>query len=142
MSKYYHITTPDAWKYIQKNGLKCDDEGNIFLLNTMFPAVVEFVAFGQLFGSQKDYVLIEVDGRGIDGPLDIDNVAEISAYLGHQWIVKQDSISIKHLKFMHKRTLTEESAKISYEQVMNKFKSVQEKYKRKRKRKNKQDGKN
>ena len=102
----------------------------------MFPAVVEVVAFLQLFMSYADYVLIEVDSKGIDGPLEIDNVAEFSAYLGHQWIVNQESISMKHLKFMYKRRLTEDGIKYAREQVMNKLhkptREIQKKTKKKK----------
>jgi len=121
LPKYYHITTPDSWEEIQKNGLTCDNEGNIFLLNTMYPAVVDYVAYNQLFGGFVDFVLIEVDDKGIHKLLARDNVAEAPAYLGHQWILKQECISKRHLKFIDERTLTEKGVKISRDEIFNKL---------------------
>ena len=121
MSNYFHITVPDAWEEIQSNGLICDDEGYIFLLNTDFPAVVNYVAFNQILFKYGDYILLEVDYKGINKPLIRDKVAEAPAYLGHQWILKQERISKRHLKFIYKKTLTKKVINVSRDLLYNKL---------------------
>lgn len=105
---YYHITTPNKALNILKNGLKCNEEGEIFLfenktlrvkeeyrsdyerlgLKTEI-VVVEHIARNQVF--LKDIVMLEIDSKGLYGELIQDKVGEATSEF--QWIVKQPLIA-------------------------------------------------
>lgn len=45
---FYHITTPEKWEEIQKEGLKADENGEIFALTTNKPEIVDYVAINRM----------------------------------------------------------------------------------------------
>ena len=108
---YYHITSPEKWETIRSEGLKCGDDGYIYFLNTGFPAVTNYIAFNQIFLDYVDFVLIEIAREGIISPMEIDQVAEITSYLNHQFRVAQDLVNRNYLRFSHRVKLTEQSVR-------------------------------
>lgn len=99
---YYHITEnkPETIASILKEGLKADTEGCIFLFenislihNDVKNTIADLIAENQIF--LPEYVMFEIDPKGITGELLNDNVAEFSSKW--QWIVKQPKIEAKYL---------------------------------------------
>jgi hypothetical protein len=104
----YHVTSLENVESIKRNGLMCNEEGEIFLFTALEIKttrnidweplkVPDSIAVNQL-GLEK-YVLIqiEIDTTGISGKLEADNVAESTAK--YQFILKQKRILPKHLRF-------------------------------------------
>jgi len=92
---FYHVTNPKNVKSIMKHGLKCDEEGNIFVFTDPFFA--NAIARDQCF-LMKGYALLQIDARHLEGSVEPDRVAEWPARF--QRIVKQDRIApelINHL---------------------------------------------
>lgn len=90
--KYYHVTDFEGWIGINKEGLKCDANGGIFVLNKK--EVAGYVGLNQL--GLQDYGLFEIDSTGISGDVAPDNVGEITAK--YQFIIHQPIIEKKYLK--------------------------------------------
>jgi len=108
---YYHITTSENAKKILKEGLKanCDgfnsplsEEGYIYLFeNKSYKhpitqeviAVADAIAKNQLF--LNEYVMLEIDERGIDVEVEKDDVGEFAAFA--EWKVKQPIIDKKYI---------------------------------------------
>lgn len=105
---YYHITSPKNALNILKNGLKCNEDGDIFLFENKTLRVKEeyradyeklglrteivvadHIARNQIF--LKDIVMLEIDSRGLHGEFIQDNVGEETSKF--QWIVKQPLIA-------------------------------------------------
>jgi hypothetical protein len=99
--KYYHITSPENVENVLKNGLKANEQGEIFIFQyakITMNGVVNFaddcIAYNQVF--LEKYARIEIDPEGISVPLINDNVAESTNEC--QWIVKQERINPEYLR--------------------------------------------
>ena len=76
-------------------------------------------------------MLIEIVKEGIISPMEIDEVAEISSYLNHQFRVAQDLVNRDYLRFSHRVKLTEKSvrgAKIFLEKEFERELTVEKHY--------------
>lgn len=100
--KYYHITDKKNLSTILREGLKANDEGDIFLfenksvvVNSVVNTVADCIAHNQVFLSE--YVMLEIANEGIKSELINDNAGEITSPL--QWIVKQPLIEAIYLNF-------------------------------------------
>ena len=100
--RLYHISAPENIPTIMENGLKCDDDGFVYLFENksimnnktgVVNLVSDCIANGQVF--LDEYAMIEVSCNGIHEEIEPDNVGEFSA--GCQWRVKQDVIPAKYL---------------------------------------------
>ena len=106
----YHITTLDNAIKILKEGLianfgsnsELSEKGYIYLFENKsyknritgeVTAVADAIAKNQLF--LDEYVMLEIDERGIRGELEHDNVGEFAAFA--QWKVKQPRINKKYI---------------------------------------------
>lgn len=105
--KYYHVTRLETYEKILLEGLKCNNEGNIFVFeNKAVKQIIgneefiikaaDHIALNQVFIKGK-CVMLEIDSKGITGKILPDNVAESTAKL--QWIIKQKIIEPKHINF-------------------------------------------
>jgi hypothetical protein len=101
--RYYHISPITNVKSILENGLKSNGDGELFIFNygvMEFKGVKyyadELIADRQL--GLEEFALFEIHPKGITSQLIRDNVAEITSSL--QWIVKQDVIVPKHVKWL------------------------------------------
>lgn len=99
--KYYHITSPENVESILKNGLKANEQGEIFIFQyakITTNGVVNFaddcIAYNQVF--LEKYARVEINPEGISVPLIHDNVAEPTNEC--QWIVKQERINPEYLR--------------------------------------------
>lgn len=74
----YHITTPEKWAEIQKEGLKADKNGEIFALTTNKPEIVDYVAINQM--GITDIVIIKFNPCNVclqaSGEIDDDNAGD------------------------------------------------------------------
>ena len=100
--KYYHITDKNNLSTILREGLKANEEGDIFIFenksvvfNSVVNTVADCIAYNQIF--LDEYVMIEIALEGIVSDIINDNVGEASSDL--QWIVKQPLIEPKYLSF-------------------------------------------
>jgi hypothetical protein len=100
---YWHITGPDSAERIMKEGINADEEGYIYLLTELeIPedvygkkfSIPDIVVTSQI--GYMNYIIIEIDPKGITARLQKDNVAEITAYAQRR--VKQKKIEPKFLK--------------------------------------------
>jgi hypothetical protein len=94
--KFYHITHKENSKKIISEGLKANEDGQIFLfenksiqLNNVINCIADCIARNQLF--LNEYIMFEVDSLGFETELIRDNVAEITAQ--KQWILYQSFVS-------------------------------------------------
>ena len=75
---FYHITTPEKWAEIQKEGLKADENGRIFALTTNKTEIVDYVAINQM--GIIDIVIIKFNpcnvGLQASGKIDDDNAGD------------------------------------------------------------------
>lgn len=99
--KYYHITDRDNLSTILKEGLKANEEGNIFLfenksivINSVENTVADLIAYNQIF--LEEYVMLEIDLNGITSEIINDNVGELSSSM--QWIINQPLVKPEHIK--------------------------------------------
>jgi hypothetical protein len=107
----YHITTLENARKILEEGLIANidtnsplsEKGYIYLfenksyrhpLTDEYVAVADDIAKNQLF--MKNYVMLEIDEKGIKGELEHDNVGEFAAFA--EWKVKQPRINKKYIK--------------------------------------------
>lgn len=108
---YYHITTEENAKKILKEGLKANcggfnsplsEEGYIYLFENKsyrnlisgeVIAVADAIAKNQLF--LDEYVMLEIDERGIDVEVEKDDVGEFASFA--EWKVKQPIIDKKYI---------------------------------------------
>ena len=105
---YYHVTHLAHAVSIQQYGLKCNEEGYIYLFDTALAAVKnqygghttvhvpDFIASGQL-GLAK-YALFEVGSVGLDVVPEPDLVGESTARF--QWRVRQAQIPPAHVRLL------------------------------------------
>jgi hypothetical protein len=90
---YYHLTSADNAARILSEGLQADSDGYIYLLSSR-----DVLAFFSVARSQCgifEPVILEVCARGIDAPLEQDDVAEW--FSRFQWRIKQNVIAAQHL---------------------------------------------
>src|ERR1700733_8068520 len=83
-TKLFHVTDCEAVESILAHGLRGNEDGKIFAIDSEF--VAEDVAKGQLLLST--YALFEIDKKGISGAIEADDVAELVA-CHHRVIVQQ-----------------------------------------------------
>lgn len=113
MAKYYHITAKENLQAIIDSGIRANEDGEIFLFEneTIFYtgiaedtkgkkvlgrckiAIADKIAADQIF--LKEYVMLEIDSKGLNLALVKDEVAEFSA--GRQWIARQPIIYPKYI---------------------------------------------
>ena len=106
----YHITTSENARKILKEGLianigtnsELSEKGYIYLFENKsyrhpitkeVIAVADDIAKNQLF--LDEYVMLEIDEKGIKGELEHDNVGEFAAFA--EWKVKQHRINKKYI---------------------------------------------
>ncbi len=89
--QYYHMTSFKGWVAINKEGIKCDTEGYIYVLDDL--EVASYVAINQL--GHADYGLFRIDPICIHAPLETDDVAEVTAK--HQFRFKQSLLERQYL---------------------------------------------
>ena len=119
---YYHLTAKENLQSILNDGLKANEDGDIFVFvnGTIYnpngclidkdkkeakigltkQTVADQICMNQIFMFGK-CVMLKIDSRGIDGELVEDVVAEIPSYLHKQWIAKQAVIQPKWLSFKY-----------------------------------------
>jgi len=102
--KYYHITERDIALVdkILEEGLKADDEGQIFLfenlqfkINDVVNKVSDHIAKNQVF--LDEYAILEIDSKGFNSELIQDNVGEFTSRW--QWILQQELIEPEFISF-------------------------------------------
>lgn len=98
--KYYHITEIELIDSILKEGLKANEDGEIFLfenksirVNNVVNTVADCIAMNQIF--LDEYVMFEIDSKGISLELINDNVGELSHK--QQWIAIQPLIEPNYI---------------------------------------------
>ena len=96
---YYHVTAIENIDIIQKNGLKANEEGHIFVFTK--EKVAESIAVNQCFLNKV--ALFMIDSRGITGKVIRDRVAEFVA--SYHRIIIQDKIPKKYVIFHHSWTI-------------------------------------
>ncbi|MCZ2130798.1 MAG: hypothetical protein LC109_11100 [Bacteroidia bacterium] len=94
--KYYHITETKNKISILKTGIRCNEEGYIFLFenksisyNGIINTIADCIAKNQIFLDR--YVMFEIDSKGFQSELLPDEVGELSHK--QQWILKQEKIN-------------------------------------------------
>lgn len=104
-SAYYHVSSRENFYKILNEGIKANEDGEIFLFDTEFVLnpcfdplkpesgakvidVAASIARNQVF--LHEFIVVEIDAEGITGELINDKVGEFTAPL--QWIVKQQVI--------------------------------------------------
>lgn len=103
----YHITAKnfENARSILKNGLKCNEEGQIFLFenksiivngSSVENCVSDCIAAGQL--GVKSYSMFEIDSKGLYSDLIPDEVGEFTAKL--QWYILQEKIEPKYISIL------------------------------------------
>lgn len=90
--KYYHITSLEDLRGILKTGLNGTVEGQIFVMTDKRCA--PSIAVTQC--GYEDYVLLEINSKGITGKIEMDNVAELTAKW--QRIIYQKVIDPKYIR--------------------------------------------
>jgi hypothetical protein len=95
--KFYHVSGFENFPKILKEGIKSNDLNEIFVFDDEIDLKHEipYAAKNQL--GYKDYVLFEIDGKGIIGNIVSDDVGELTAK--HQRIIYQSVIEPKCIKF-------------------------------------------
>lgn len=103
--RFYHITNKENAKKIISEGLKANEDGQIFLFenksiqaNNVINCVSDCIAKRQLFFTE--YIMFEVDSLGFETELIRDNVGELSAE--YQWILNQSFVSPDYVSYYGK----------------------------------------
>lgn len=111
---YYHITDVENIESIMANGLRANEDGDIFLfenksvgyhgisynsrgklaIGKVRRTIADNIAINQL-GLMEKYAMFEISSEGISGSLINDNVAEASSKW--QWIAHQPTILAKYI---------------------------------------------
>lgn len=102
---YYHITEVKNKKSILKNGLKCNEDEEIYLFenksicwNGVVNTIANCIAKNQIF--LDDFIMFEINPIAFETILIPDEVGEFSAK--YQWILKQKSIKPIYINFCGK----------------------------------------
>lgn len=107
-NNYGHITHRDNVDSIIENGIRCNEDGDIFIYRdcdvehnfmpnkkpVMIP-IYDLIAMGQVF--LKDFAIFNIEPEGFEVELIPDNVAEITAsqqFILKQPVIKSDYISL------------------------------------------------
>lgn len=101
--KYFHIASFENVAKITMSGLLANEDGQIFLfenesfsVNGVVNSVADCIAHTQVF--LPEYVILEIDSKGLNVELIKDNVGEFSARW--QWIANQPLIEKKYIKLV------------------------------------------
>ena len=114
--KYYHITKKENWLSINLFGLKSNEDGEIFLFsdwtlttrrNKKTVLICDLIAQNQL--GMDEFIIYEINPKGIKGEIKNDNVAELTSKF--QWIITQDKISKSYVKLIGGRSTDIKSIK-------------------------------
>ena len=99
---FYHLITKDedVKSSILKDGLKCNDEGNISVFKdpssvyeSIVKTVTENIANNQI--NDKGYCIFEIDSNGITTELIQDDIADFDSK--DKWIIKQPKIEARFI---------------------------------------------
>jgi hypothetical protein len=71
----FHVTNPANVESILREGLRAGEDGRIFTLSD--ERLADKIAREQVF--LRTYALLRIDGKGITGRVEVDEVAELSA---------------------------------------------------------------
>lgn len=93
--KYYHISPTEFKESIIANGLKANDDGDIFVFNLLEQA--NWIAINQVF--IQTYTLFEINSSGFIAEPIQDNVAESGA--NTQFIIKQAVIAPEYVNYIN-----------------------------------------
>lgn len=89
---YYHVTDVNNVSQIQKDGLKANEEGLIFVFTDM---IVSSLIAQEQFGLVDRYAVFKIYSEGITGRVIKDRVAEFSA--PYQRVIIQKKISKEYI---------------------------------------------
>ena len=89
---YYHVTDVNNISQIQKEGLKANEEGLIFVFTDM---IVPSLVAQEQFGLADQYAVFKISSKGITGRVIKDRVAEFTA--PYQRVIIQEKISIPYV---------------------------------------------
>jgi hypothetical protein len=92
---YFHITAVEKIDSVRKNGIKANEDGQIFVFTSMI--VSEAIATNQL-GFVDEFAVFRIDSKGITGEVIMDLDAEFEA--PYQRIIIQEKISKRHIEFI------------------------------------------
>jgi len=93
----YHLTDPRNIDSITREGLRANDDGEIYLFTEL--VIANTLAVNQV--CLREYALFQIDPEGITGGLHKDDVAELSA--PYQRIVRQDGIDPRYIQYVGTR---------------------------------------
>jgi hypothetical protein len=91
----YHITRPEHVEAIEREGLRADDEGNIFAFTDLM--VADTIARAQVFADPYALLWVQADGI-IKGKVFADEVSEFSAPF--QCIIRQPIIPARFVHYL------------------------------------------
>jgi hypothetical protein len=112
--KYYHITKKENRISIQFEGLKSNEDGEIFLFSgwtlttrrsKKTVLICDLIAQNQL--GTDVFIIYEINPKGIKGKIENDNVGELTSE--NQWIITQDKISRSYVKLLGERSIDSKS---------------------------------
>lgn len=112
--KYYHITKKENAFSIAFEGLKSNENGEIFLFsdwtmttrrNNKTVLICDLIAKNQLF--LDEFIIYEINPKGIKGEIKTDNVGELT--FKNQWIIIQNAIPKSYVKFIGERSIDTKS---------------------------------
>lgn len=115
---FYHVTSKDNLGSILANGLKANENGDIFLyikgsyithfgmivednklkIGDMEVDIIDDICLNQVF-LVDECLLLRINSKGLKGELIEDVVNESPSHLHKQWIVKQDVIEPKWISY-------------------------------------------
>ena len=127
--KYYHITKKENGLSINLFGLKSNENGEIFLFsdwtlttrrNKKTVLICDLIAQNQL--GIDEFIIYEINPKGIKGEIKTDNVAELTSKF--QWIITQDNISKSYVKIIGVRSIDVKSINEFSMDLMPEFATV------------------
>ena len=115
---YYHVTSKENLESILANGLKANEDGDIFLfiddtylnyfgsvvednvqkIGPKYVDVIDDICFNQVF-LYDECVKLRINSKGLKGELIEDVIPEIPSRLHKQWIARQDVIEPKWITY-------------------------------------------
>ena len=127
--KYYHITKKENAVSIAFKGLTSNENGEIFLFsdwtlttrrNKKTVLICDLIAQNQL--GIDEFIIYEINPKGIKGEIKTDNVAELTSKF--QWIITQDNISRSYVKLIGERSIDIKSINEFYLDYVSEFATV------------------
>lgn len=117
--KYYHVTSIKDLSGIMKTGLHGTVRGQIFVMTDKRCATS--IAVSQC--GYEDYILLEINSKGITGKIEMDNVAESTA----EWqrIIYQEVIDPRFIKVLGGYHVDRQKF---YENMIKQFTGIDVKY--------------